>query len=141
MIFGIRGYYTTYKNSPNLKQTVFEELGLKTDVKTGGFKIQPRVQFSWDINKKKTNIIRVCGVFLDLLSITKQMTTICNLTGPKIVSIDFTGANLPTPDFESYRNNPASANEVGLLNNPNISPVATIHMNSKDPKIQDSIQG
>jgi hypothetical protein len=33
LIFGIIGYYTTYKNSPNLKQTVFEELGLKTMLK------------------------------------------------------------------------------------------------------------
>ncbi|ERM81757.1 hypothetical protein P872_19070 [Rhodonellum psychrophilum GCM71 = DSM 17998] len=132
LIVGVRGDYTTYKNSPNFNHTVLKELGLKTDIKTGGFQIQPRVQFTWDINERQTDIIRVGGgVFGSALN---NYTDVNNLQvdGTKIVAVYVTSANVRTPNFESYRNNPATAPGVDLLNNPNISPVATINMNSKD---------
>src|SRR5690606_21780121 len=61
LVLGLRGDYTGYQNSPTFNQTVFDELGLRTDVKTGGFQVQPRVQFTWDINEKQQDILRIGG--------------------------------------------------------------------------------
>lgn len=135
LIVGLRGDYTTYKNAPNFNQTVLDELGLRTDVKTGGFQIQPRFQFTWDINERQRDILRVgAGVFGSALN---NYTDVNNLQfdGTKIVAVDITGENVPTPDFNSYRNNPTTAPGVDLLNNPAISPVTTINMNSADLKV------
>ncbi|MFN3999183.1 carboxypeptidase regulatory-like domain-containing protein [Algoriphagus sp.] len=141
LILGLRGDYTTYQNAPNFNQTVFNELGLKTDVKTGGFQIQPRVQFTWDINERQTDVIRIGGgVFGSALN---NYTDVNNLQfdGTKIVAVDITGAAVPTPDFVSYRNNPSTAPGVDLLSRPGVTPVATINMNSEDLKVPTVYKG
>lgn len=141
LVVGLRGDYTTYQNAPNFNQTVFDELGLKTNVKTGGFQIQPRVQFTWDINERQTDVIRIGGGIFG--SALNNYTDINNLQfdGTKIVAVDITGANVPTPNYPSYRDNPASAPGVDLLNNPNITPVATINMNSENLKVPTVYKG
>ncbi len=141
LVVGLRGDYTTYQNAPNFNQTVFDELGLKTDVKTGGFQIQPRVQFTWDINERQTDVIRIGGGIFG--SALNNYTDVNNLQfdGTKIVAVDITGANVPTPNFPSYRDNPATAPGVELLNNPNITPVTTINMNSEDLKVPTVYKG
>lgn len=141
LTLGLRGDYTTYKNAPNFNQTVLDELGLRTDVKTGGFQIQPRFQFTWDINERQRDILRVgAGVFGSALN---NYTDVNNLQfdGTKIVAVDITGENVPTPNFQSYRDNPDTAPGVDLLNNPNISPVTTINMNSADLKVPTVYKG
>ncbi|MCL6261048.1 carboxypeptidase regulatory-like domain-containing protein [Aquiflexum sp. TKW24L] len=141
LVLGLRGDLTTYQYAPNFNQTVFDQLGLRTDVKTGAFQVQPRVQFTWDINERQRDIIRIGGgVFGSALN---NYTDVNNLQfdGTKIVAVDVTGANVPTPDFESYRNNPSTAPGVDLLNNPNISPVVTINMNSSDLKVPTVYKG
>ncbi|WP_332913429.1 TonB-dependent receptor, partial [Algoriphagus boritolerans] len=141
LILGLRGDYTTYQNAPNFNQTVFDELGLGTDVKTGGFQIQPRVQFTWDINERQTDVIRIgAGVFGSALN---NYTDVNNLQfdGTKIVAVDITGAAVPTPDFVSYRNDPSTAPGVELLNLPGVSPVTTINMNSEDLKVPTVYKG
>lgn len=138
---GLRGDYTAYKNAPNFNQTVFDELGLKTDVKTNAFQIQPRFQFTWDINERQTDVIRVgAGVFGSALN---NYTDVNNLQfdGTKIVAVDITGANVPTPNFISYRDNPSTAPGVDLLNLPGVSPVATINMNSENLKVPTVYKG
>lgn len=138
---GLRGDYTAYKNAPNFNQTVFDELGLKTDVKTNAFQIQPRFQFTWDINERQTDVIRVgAGVFGSALN---NYTDVNNLQfdGTKIVAVDITGANVPTPNFVSYRDNPSTAPGVDLLNLPGVSPVATINMNSENLKVPTVYKG
>lgn len=141
LVLGLRADYTTYQNAPNFNQTVFDELGLRTDVKTGGFQIQPRVQFTWDINERQTDIFRIgAGVFGSALN---NYTDVNNLQfdGTKIVAVDITGAAVPTPNFVSYRDNPATAPGVDLLNDPRVSPVATINMNSEDLKVPTVYKG
>lgn len=141
LVLGLRGDYTGYKNAPNFNQTVFDELGLRTDVKTNAFQIQPRFQFTWDINQKQTDVLRIGGgVFGSALN---NYTDVNNLQfdGTKIVAVDITGAAVPTPDFVSYRNNPATAPGRELLNLPGVSPVATINMNSEDLKVPTVYKG
>ncbi|HSF55751.1 MAG TPA: carboxypeptidase regulatory-like domain-containing protein, partial [Algoriphagus sp.] len=141
LIVGLRGDYTTYQNAPNFNQTVFDELGLRTDVKTGGFQIQPRAQFTWDINERQTDVIRIgAGIFGSALN---NYTDVNNLQfdGTKIVAVDITGSAVPTPDFVSYRNDPTTAPGVDLLNMPGVSPVTTINMNSEDLKVPTVYKG
>lgn len=141
LILGLRGDYTTYQYAPNFNQTVFDELGLKTDVKTGGFQVQPRFQFTWDINERQTDVIRIGGgVFGSALN---NYTDVNNLQfdGTKIVAVDITGPNVPIPNFQSYRDNPSTAPGVDLLNNPNIATVTTINMNSEDLKVPTVYKG
>jgi len=135
LILGLRGDYTTYFNAPNFNQVVFDQLGLRTDVKTGGFQIQPRFQFTWDINEKQTDVIRIGGgVFGSALN---NYTDVNNLQfdGSKIVAVDITGSAVPTPNFVSYRNDPSTAPGAELLTLPGVSPVTTINMNSEDLRV------
>lgn len=141
LVVGLRGDYTTFKNAPNFNQTVYDQLGLRTDVKTGGFQIQPRLQFTWDINQRQTDVIRMgAGIFGSALN---NYTDVNNLQfdGTKIVAVDITGEGIPIPDFESYRNNPATAPGVDILNSPGVSPVTTINMNNEDLKVPTVYKG
>ncbi len=141
LIIGLRGDYTTYKNSPTYNQTVFDELGLRTDVKTGGFQIQPRLQFTWDINEKQQDILRIGGgIFGSALNNYSDVNNL-QFDGTKIFAVDITGENVPTPNFESYRNDPTTAPGVDLLNQPGITPVTTINMNSADLKVPTVYKG
>ncbi|SDA90799.1 Carboxypeptidase regulatory-like domain-containing protein [Algoriphagus alkaliphilus] len=141
LVLGLRGDYTGYQNAPNFNQTVFNELGLKTDVKTNSFQIQPRFQFTWDINQKQTDVIRIGGgVFGSALN---NYTDVNNLQfdGTKIVAVDITGAAVPTPNFVSYRNDPSTAPGVELLSLPGVTPLTTINMNSEDLKVPTIYKG
>jgi len=141
LILGLRSDYTTYKNSPAFNQTVYDELGLKTDVKTGGFQIQPRVQFTWDINEKQQDILRIgAGIFGSALNNYSDVNNL-QFDGTKIFAVDITGKNVPTPDFESYRNDPYTAPGIDLLNKPGVTPVTTINMNSEDLKVPTVYKG
>ena len=141
LVLGLRGDYTGYQNAPNFNQTVFDELGLRTDVKTNAFQIQPRFQFTWDIKERQTDVIRIGGGIFG--SALNNYTDVNNLQfdGTKVVAVDITGANVPTPDFVSYRNDPSTAPGVDLLNLPGVSPVTTINMNSEDLKVPTVYKG
>ncbi|WP_425639764.1 carboxypeptidase regulatory-like domain-containing protein [Algoriphagus yeomjeoni] len=141
LVLGLRGDYTGYQNSPTFNQTVFDELGLRTDVKTGGFQVQPRVQFTWDINEKQQDILRIGGgIFGSALNNYSDVNNL-QFDGTKIFAVDITGENVPMPDFVSYRNDPTTAPGVDLLNQPGITPVTTINMNSEDLKVPTVYKG
>ena len=59
---GIRADYTRYFNHANFNQTVYDELGLRTDNVISTFQLQPRIQFTWDVNDKHQDIIRLAPV-------------------------------------------------------------------------------
>lgn len=135
LILGLRADYTKYLNKPTFNQTVFDELGLRTDHSAGGFQVQPRFQFTWDINEQERDIIRVGGgIFGSALNNYSDINNL-QFDGTKIFAIDVTGENVPVPDFESYREDPSTAPGVDLLNQPGINTMTTINMNSEDLKI------
>ena len=61
---GLRLDNATYFNKGEFNQTVYDELGLRTDNGLSTFQVQPRLQFTWDINDKHRDIIRAgAGIF------------------------------------------------------------------------------
>lgn len=141
LTLGVRGDYTAYLNKPNFNQVVFDDLGLTTDKSASGFQIQPRAQFIWDIGQRQTDIIKIGGgIFGSALNNYSDVNNL-QFDGTKIYAIDIQGQNVPIPDFNAYRANPASAPGVELFNLPGVSPVTTINMNSEDIKVPTVYKG
>lgn len=135
MILGLRMDYTTYMSKANFNQTVYDELGLRTDNGLNTFQIQPRIQFNWDINEKHTDYFRFgAGIFGSDINnyamINNQL-----FDGTKVLSIDIQGAGVPVPDFEAYRKNPSTAPGVELFDQLGLARLGTINTNAKDARI------
>lgn len=132
---GVRVDYTAYLDKANFNQTVYNTLGLNTSNKLRTLQVQPRFQATWDIGQNKRDIIRfgagILGSALNPYSMINNML----FDGSHIVGVDLTGSLVPTPNFNSYRQDPATAPGMDLLNNPNIPKLATINMNGKDVKV------
>lgn len=132
---GLRLDNATYFNKGNFSQVVYDELGLKTNNGLSTFQVQPRLQLTWDIGDKHTDIIRLGGGIF--ASDINNYAMINNMVfdGTKVLSVDITGDKVPTPDFESYRKDPSTAPGINLFNDPSIEKLATINMNGKDCKV------
>lgn len=103
MTAGLRADYAAYPTA-NFNKLVFDELGIRTDNKIKSFILQPRLQFSWDINENQTDYLRFgAGVFASDIN---NYMIINNLTfdGSNFATVDVLGADVPTPDFNAYRN-------------------------------------
>jgi hypothetical protein len=135
MMAGLRLDYTRYFDRANFSQTVFNELGLRTDNVVSTLQLQPRVQFTWDVAEKHKDIVRfgggIFGSDLNNYSMINNML----FDGTRIASIDVQGALVPTPNFPSYRDNPASAPGAEMFNTPGVSKLYTINTNSADTKV------
>lgn len=102
MTAGLRLDYAAYPKA-TFNQLVFDELGIRTDNAIKSFIAQPRVQFSWDINENQTDYLRLgAGIFASDLN---NYVIINNLTfdGSNLATVDVRGADVPTPNFPSYR--------------------------------------
>lgn len=107
MTAGLRMDYAAYPTA-TFNQVVFDDLGIRTDNKLASFILQPRVQFSWDINENQTDYLRLgAGIFASDIN---NYMIINNLTfdGSNFATVDVRGADVPTPDFIAYRNNISS---------------------------------
>ncbi len=135
---GLRVDYANYLNHGNFSQLVYDELGLSTDNQLRTLHIQPRVQITWDINNRHSDILRLGGgVFASDINNYAMINNMV-FDGTKVTSLDISDPSLvPTPDFPSYRRDPQSAPGVNLLQNPSIAAVSvpTINMNSRDMKV------
>lgn len=132
---GLRMDYTRYFDKANFNQTVFDELGLRTDNTISTFQVQPRVQFTWDLNDKHRDIIRLgAGIFGSDLNNYSMINNML-FDGTKVASVDVQGDLVPKPDFTGYRKDPSTAPGVDLFDNPNIPKVSTINTNSADTKV------
>ncbi|CAM3817030.1 TonB-dependent receptor [Mucilaginibacter galii] len=137
---GIRADYTNYLNKPNFNQVVFNDLGLRTDHSLTTFQLQPRVQFTWDVNEQHKDIIRLgAGIFgSDILNYTMINNMVFD--GTKLAAVDITrpnsGPNLvPVPNFPLYRADPSKSPGAELFNIPGVSKLSTINLNREDVKI------
>lgn len=84
---GLRFDYAHYPKAA-LNQVVLDDLKLRTDNRLRSFVVQPRLQFTWDVNERRRDIIRVgAGVFASDIN---NYAIINNLT--------FDGTNLATVD-------------------------------------------
>lgn len=130
MTAGLRVDYTNYFNKPNFNQTVYNDLGLTTNRSLKTFQVQPRLQFNWDINEKHRDYIRLgAGVFGSDINNYAMINNMV-FDGTKVLSVDIQ-TDIPTPKFNEYRSNPASAPGRDLL----ARGVPTINMNGKDARI------
>ncbi len=132
LMAGLRLDYANYLNAGAFNQTVFDELGLRTDNKLGTFQVQPRMQIAWDINEKHTDIIRLGGGIF--ASDINNYAMINNMVfdGTRTASVDVQGAAVPAANFIGYRANPSTAPGAELFNNPLIPKISTINMNAAD---------
>ena len=132
---GLRLDNTQYLNGANYNEVADRTLGVRTDQKINTLQIQPRIQFTWDVNEKRKDIIRFgAGIFGSALNPYSMINNML-FDGTKVASVDITGNLVPTPDFPGYRNDPATAPGTELFNNPNIQKLITINANSKDAKV------
>jgi len=132
---GVRMDYTRYLESANYNPIVDQTLGLNTANKLTTLQVQPRVQATWDVRQNGQDIIRLGGGIMGSALNPYSMINIMLFDGSHIVGVDLTGNAVPTPNFPGYRQNPASAPGMDLLQNPNIPKLATINMNGKDAKV------
>ena len=145
LIAGLRLDNATYFNKGTFNQTVYDDLGLRTDNGLSTFQVQPRVQITWDINDKHRDIIRLGGGIF--ASDINNYAMINNMVfdGTRTASIDVTLdprnanynelLNLLRPDFPAYRQDPSKAPGTELFNNPNIEKLSTINLNGADCKV------
>lgn len=125
---GLRLDYSHYPSSP-FNQLVYDELKLRTDNKLQSFIVQPRVQFTWDVQERHTDYVRVgAGVFASDIN---NYMIINNLVfdGKHLGSVDVRGADMPVADFVGYRSNPATTPTLPA------SQLSTINTNGPDVKI------
>jgi hypothetical protein len=120
MTAGLRFDYAYYPKAA-LNQAVLEDLKLRTDNQLRSFIVQPRLQFTWDVNEEQKNIIRFgAGVFASDIN---NYALINNLTfdGTNLATVDVRGANVPTPNFAAYRQNYASIPSLAQFQLPTIN--------------------
>lgn len=137
IVAGLRADYTTYMNNPNENALLTSELGLSTTNKVAGFQLQPRLQVTWDINDKHTDILRAgAGIFGSNMN-NYAMVNNLEFDGVRVLSIDISSPTyaIPTPDFKGYRTNPTNAPGVELFDQLGLSKVATFNINGNDVKI------
>ena len=135
MMAGLRLDNTQYLNKANFSQVVFDELGLRTDNVINTTQLQPRVQFTWDVNERSKDIVRFgAGVFGSALNPYSMINNML-FDGTRVASVDIQGAQVPTPNFPGYRADPSTAPGSELFNILGVERLITINTNSKDAKI------
>lgn len=108
---GLRMDYAGYPTA-QYNALVDQQLGIRTDNKLGTFIVQPRLQFSWDINQNGSDILRAgAGIFASDIN---NYMIINNLTfdGSNFSTVDVRGDAVPTVDFPAYRADMNSIPEV-----------------------------
>ncbi|MCF2501674.1 TonB-dependent receptor [Dyadobacter chenhuakuii] len=135
MMAGLRLDNTQYLNKANFSQVVFDELGLRTDNVINTTQLQPRVQFTWDVNEQSKDIVRFgAGVFGSALNPYSMINNML-FDGTRVASVEIQGDLVPKPNFPGYRADPSTAPGAELFNIQGIERLVTINTNSKDAKI------
>ena len=134
---GLRGEYTYYFSNPEENPTLKKLMGLSTANKVKGFQIQPRVQFSWDINDQHTDILRIGGGIMGSSLNNYSMINNLEFNGMNVYSIDIRSDQyeLPKADFVSYRKNPSTAPGMELFDQLGLERLGTINLNSDNVKV------
>lgn len=128
MTAGLRFDYAHYPKA-SLNQAVLQDLKLQTDNRLRSFIAQPRLQFTWDINEQRRDVIRLgAGIFASDIN---NYAIINNLTfdGSNLATVDVRGANVPTPNFAAYRQNYANIPALAPFQLP------TINMTGADARV------
>lgn len=108
-VFGIRYDVTAFMNGAAYNPTLENELGIDSSVKPADWNnIQPRLQMTWNVGGKNKDILKFgAGLFSAQPHYYAQVNNIQN-SGVMLAAVDVTGDLVPTPDFNSYRNDPST---------------------------------
>ncbi|MGF7214204.1 hypothetical protein GGR92_000344 [Spirosoma lacussanchae] len=120
MTAGLRFDYAHFPKA-SLNQAVLQDLGLRTDNRLRTFIAQPRLQFTWDVNEQRRDIIRLgAGVFASDIN---NYMLINNLTfdGSNLATVDVRGADVPAPNFAAYRQDYSSIPTLAQFQLPTIN--------------------
>jgi hypothetical protein len=123
VVFGVRYDATIFMNEAAFNPAVFNGLGIRTDNKPADYRnIQPRVQLTWDIKGKNTDVLKFgTGLFAAQPHYYAQVNNIQN-SGAMLAAIDVQGELVPEADFVGYRNGveapgiPEGADFVSTIN-------------------------
>jgi Carboxypeptidase regulatory-like domain len=121
---GLRFDYAHYPSSP-LNQLVLDEVGVRTDNKLKSFVVQPRFQFTLDVNEKHKDFVRFgAGIFASDIN---NYAIINNLVfdGKHSATVDVRAPDVPVADFVAYRDKPSSAPTLPAFQLPTINTNAT----------------
>jgi len=96
-------------NKPPFNQDVLDSFGKRTDSRPIDFtNIQPRFNVTWDIGGKGRDILKTgFGGFSSWNNYYSYITQFL-YSGSDLASITLTGDDVPTPNFDSYRNDPST---------------------------------
>jgi len=125
---GLRYDYAHYPKAP-LNQLVLDELNLRTDNTLTSSVIQPRFQFTWDVNERHTDYVRLgAGVFSSDLN---NYMLINNLVfdGKHSATVDVRSPNIPAIDFNAYRADPSKTPTLAAYQS------ATINFTGADAQV------
>ncbi|MBY0478733.1 MAG: carboxypeptidase-like regulatory domain-containing protein [Chitinophagaceae bacterium] len=135
---GLRWDVTSYLTAGDYNPVVEKELGLRTDNNpTDWNNIQPRIQLTWDVKGKRTDIIKFGAGLFSANPITYAQVNNIQNSGTMVAAIDVTRPTdgsinrVPVPDFPSYRDNPSTA--PGLI--AGVPTVSTINLNDADLQV------
>ncbi|HCX76302.1 MAG TPA: hypothetical protein DHU93_13865, partial [Algoriphagus sp.] len=108
-VFGIRYDVTAFMNGAAYNPTLENELGIDSSVKPADWNnIQPRLQMTWNVGGKNKDILKFgAGLFSAQPHYYAQVNNIQN-SGVMLAAVDVTGDLVPSPDFNSYRNDPST---------------------------------
>jgi hypothetical protein len=134
MMLGVRADYSSYMDKANFNPVVYEELGLRTDNGLSTFQVQPRVQFTWDVNQQQRDFVRLgAGIFGSDINNYAMINNML-FDGTKVLSVDVQGALVPAPNFPGYRADPSTAPGRELFD-AGVPALATINTNGKDARV------
>ena len=135
LMLGLRLDNASYLDKGNYNEIADRTLGVRTDNDLSLLLLQPRMQITWDINDKHTDVIKFgAGIFSSDINNYAMINNVL-FDGTKIFTVDVQGADVPVPDFASYRKNPLTAPGVNLFDNPNIQRTTTINCNSDNAQV------
>jgi len=105
---GMRYDVTTFLHTPAYNPTADEELGLRTDRRppTDWNNLQPRLQLTWDIRGDRTEVLKVGGGAFMAQPHHAPFYNIDVNSGTKLAEVTLNDEDVPTPDFERYRQDP-----------------------------------
>ena len=132
---GLRIDDASYLDKGNYNEVADRTLGVKTNRGLSLFLVQPRLQLTWDLGDRHTDIFKLgAGIFASDIN-NYAMVNNMVFDGSRICTVDIQGAAVPTPNFPAYRQDPSTAPGLDLFNNPNIEKTYTINCNGSNAQV------
>ncbi len=136
VMFGLRYDVTAFLEGADYNPVLDETLGIRTDRKPSDWNnVQPRFQATWNVRGNERDFFKLgAGIFAAQPHYYAQVNNIQN-SGVLLGAVDVS-ENVPTPDFEAYRNDPSTV--PGVL--PGVTPFSTINAVGEDFEVPSTLK-